>query len=57
VTTLHPDGAQTAEITDDPSWLDGPPYALAEHVFDETCFGALYASAFGAASVMRKNYN
>lgn len=51
VTTLHPDGVQTTDITDEPSWLDGPPYALAEHVFDETCFGALYASAFGAASV------
>ncbi len=22
-------------VTDDPSWLDGPPYAVVEHVFDE----------------------
>ncbi|WP_296530116.1 hypothetical protein [Rhodoferax sp.] len=43
-TTLHPDGVQTTGITDDPTWLDGPPYALAEHVFDEVSFGALYAS-------------
>lgn len=42
VTTLHPDGAQTTELTDDPSCLDGPPYAVAEHVFDEASFGALY---------------
>ena len=23
------------KITDDPSWLNGPPYAVAEHIFDE----------------------
>jgi hypothetical protein len=23
------------ETTDDPSWFNGPPYAVAEHVFDE----------------------
>jgi|SRR3990170_5173247 len=23
-------------ITDDPSWLAGPPYAVVEHVFDES---------------------
>jgi hypothetical protein len=23
------------ETTDDPSWLNGPPYAVVEHVFDE----------------------
>src|SRR5687768_17306027 len=22
-------------LTDDPSWLNGPPYAIVEHVFDE----------------------
>ena len=22
-------------MTDDPTWLNGPPYAVAEHVFDE----------------------
>ena len=24
-----------SEHADDPSWFDGPPYAVAEHVFDE----------------------
>ena len=24
------------ELTSDPSWLNGPPYAVAEHVFDES---------------------
>lgn len=23
------------KVVKDPSWLEGPPYALAEHVFDE----------------------
>ncbi len=23
------------KTTDDPSWFNGPPYAIAEHVFDE----------------------
>ena len=27
----------------DPSWLNGPPYALAEHVFDENDFAACQA--------------
>jgi len=22
-------------MTDDPSWLNGPPFAVAEHIFDE----------------------
>ena len=26
---------QTRHITDDPRWLNGPPYALLESVFDE----------------------
>jgi hypothetical protein len=25
----------TGPAQEDPTWLDGPPYALAEHVFDE----------------------
>ena len=25
----------TTKMTDDPSWLNGPPYAVAELVFDE----------------------
>jgi hypothetical protein len=24
------------ELTSDPSWLNGPPYAVDEHVFDES---------------------
>lgn len=24
-----------SEMTDDPSWFNGPPYAVVEHVFDE----------------------
>jgi hypothetical protein len=37
-------GRETASIVDprrDPSWLNGPPYALAETVFDEYDFPAL----------------
>lgn len=37
-------GRETASIVDlrrDPSWLNGPPYALAETVFDEYDFAAL----------------
>ena len=26
----------TRELTSDPSWLNGPPYAVAEQVFDES---------------------
>ena len=26
---------ETRVLTDDPSWLNGPPYAVAEEVFDE----------------------
>jgi hypothetical protein len=28
-------GKLTRYVTDDPSWLDGPPYAVVERVFDE----------------------
>lgn len=28
----------TEIVTDDPSWFDGPPYAVAEQVFDEFDF-------------------
>ncbi|MBL6454588.1 hypothetical protein JMJ55_04575 [Belnapia sp. T6] len=37
-------GKETASVVDprrDPSWLKGPPYALAETVFDEYDFAAL----------------
>jgi len=41
VTVTHSDGKgnRTSEIvTDDPSWFNGPPYAVAEFVFDEYSF-------------------
>jgi hypothetical protein len=37
-------GPETRSVVDprrDPSWLNGPPYALAEMVFDEYDFAAL----------------
>lgn len=49
VLTIHEDGSQTTHISDDPSWTYGPPYPVAEHVFDEDDFGALYESAEEAA--------
>ena len=33
---------------EDPSWYDGPPYAVAEHVFDEPDFGGCFRSAEAA---------
>lgn len=30
-----------SQVEADPSWLNGPPYALAEEVCDEDSFGAL----------------
>jgi hypothetical protein len=30
---------QTRHVTDDPCWLNGPPYAVAESVFDEYDLG------------------
>ena len=44
ITTRHEDGTESTTITDDPSWWNGPPYAIAEHVFDEYDFGGLYPS-------------
>lgn len=44
VATLHADGTTTRVLAEDPSWLSGPPYAVPEMVFDETDFGALWAS-------------
>jgi len=35
----HP-GQRTQFLTDDPSWLVGPPYAVVERVFDEGDLGA-----------------
>lgn len=29
------------KVREDPSWLSGPPYALAEQVFDENDFPAM----------------
>jgi len=45
VISVHPDRVQTCAKSNDASWLDGLPYALVEHVFDECSSGALYASA------------
>jgi hypothetical protein len=35
------DGERSEEryISDDPSWFNGPPYAVVEHVFDENDLG------------------
>ncbi len=44
MTALHQDGSKTTETVNDPALLNGPPYAIAEHVFDEDDFGALYAN-------------
>lgn len=33
------------KLDGDPCNWNGPPYSIVEHVFDETAFGALYASA------------
>ena len=41
VTIIHSDGKgnTTSEVvTNDPSWFNGPPYAVAEDVFDEHSF-------------------
>ena len=38
VTVTHSDGkgnTWSEVVTDDPSWFNGPPYAVAESVFDE----------------------
>jgi hypothetical protein len=32
-------------MTDDPSWFHGPPYAVAEYVFDEYDMGGCYPTA------------
>ena len=44
VVARHLDGTRTTDVTDELSWFTGPPYAVAEHVFDEDSFGALYDS-------------
>lgn len=43
VISVHPVCVQTRAKSNDASWLDGPPYVLVEHVFDECSFGALYS--------------
>jgi hypothetical protein len=45
VTVTRKAGASVATatrriVTDDRSWFDGPPYAVAEHVFDEDSIAA-----------------
>lgn len=45
VTTQSDDSSLTSEVvTSDPSWFNGPPYAVAERVFDEHDFAACKAS-------------
>ena len=39
---------------DDPSWYDGPPYAVAEVVFDEPDLGGCFLSADEAADYARE---
>lgn len=46
--TVRSDGQgqsqRTVEFTDDPRDLNGPPYSVAEHVFDEDDIEACYRS-------------
>ncbi len=35
VTTQKGDKTTQQDISDDPTWFNGPPYAVAEHIFDE----------------------
>lgn len=35
------------KVRKDPNWLDGPPYALAEQVFDENDFPVMSLEAEG----------
>lgn len=41
VTVVSSHNGQTSSkiVTDDPSWFNGPPYAVAELVFDEFAIG------------------
>ena len=44
VTHLAEDGQLTSElVSDDPSWFNGPPYAVAEFVFDEDSLVACWS--------------
>ena len=45
IVSLSVGEAPVTRIASDPSWLQGPPFMVAEQVFDETSFGALYAFA------------
>ncbi len=35
IATSSPGSGEVGSVTDDPKWLNGPPYAVAESVFDE----------------------
>lgn len=44
VTHLTDDGHTTSEVvSSDPSWFNGPPYAVAESVFDEDSIAECWA--------------
>lgn len=45
VTTQSGDGQLTSEVvTNDSSWFNGPPYAVAEQVFDEHSLESCWAA-------------
>ncbi len=45
VTHLADDGQLTSEVvSSDPSWFNGPPYAVAEYVFDEDSMVACWTA-------------
>lgn len=44
IVRIDDNGQRTTVIDDDPSWLNGPPYAVAESVFDEYDVGGCYPS-------------
>jgi len=49
-------GEPTTEIvTDDESWFNGPPYAVAEHVFDEYGFGGCSPDPDGFSEAAMQN--
>jgi hypothetical protein len=45
VATVENRDGEKRNFTDDPSWLNGPPYAVAEYVFDEYALAGCLLSA------------
>ncbi len=43
ITAIHLADKNGKPVYDDPSWFNGPPYAVAEEVFDEDDFGGCRA--------------